>query len=181
MLEVGRADGATLRFRILGSCPLPYNGLSPRTRRASLPIEPWCPELPCGDRWESGVSGWRCRDRLREPQSLERAELIATGRGHAWRWEGPGLANQDQGECVALWPEVSSYSRCGSKQQLGQGAEIVTRTGRPPGERSEPGIPSEHPFSSFLHNPFLPSAGGGGLDPSTYGQLTGGGMEACKG
>lgn len=44
--------------------------------------------------------------------------------------------------------EVSSYSW--SKQQLGQGAEIVTGAERLPGERSDLGIPSEDPGPVFF-------------------------------
>lgn len=68
--------------------------------------------------------------------------------------------------------EVSSYSW--SKQQLGQGAEIVTGAERLPGERSDLGIPSEDPGPVFfLSTPsfffFFPpfwtvAARGGGLD-----------------
>lgn len=52
-----------------------------------------------------------------------------------------------------MWPsglEVSSYSWSGSKQQLGQRAEIVTGAERLPGERSDLGIPSEDPGLIFF-------------------------------
>lgn len=102
--------------------------------------------------------------------------------GPALRWEGPGLANQERGECVALWPEDSSYSWCGSKQLLGQGAEKVTGTERPPGELSEAGIPSEDPgrflpFYTIIRFACWAVAVGGGLDPNTYGLLIGGERE----
>lgn len=66
--------------------------------------------------------------------------------------------------------EVSSYSWSRSKQQLGQGAEIVTGAERLPGERSDLGIPSEDPGPVFfLSTPsffafWTVAARGGGLD-----------------
>lgn len=62
-----------------------------------------------------------------------------------------GEARPGQSGAVSVWHsglEVSSYSW--SKQQLGQGAEIVTGAERLPGERSDLGIPSEDPGPVFF-------------------------------
>lgn len=56
---------------------------------------------------------------------------------------------------MALWPEDSSYSWCGSKQLLGQGAEIVTGTERPPGSSLKRGSPPRIQAVFFLFTPSL--------------------------
>lgn len=69
--------------------------------------------------------------------------VLGDGRGQAW----PVPSG------VSVWRsslEVSSYFWSGSKQQLGQGAEIVAGAERLPGERSDLGIPSEDPGLVFF-------------------------------
>lgn len=100
----------TLGFWVLTPVIGP-SGLSPRTSRASLPMSLSFPDCPVGTDGSLGSPRPEVQGRPRSTLAWGGRGRSAVG-GAARRWAGPGLANQERGECVALWPEVFSYSWC---------------------------------------------------------------------